>query len=116
MSKYISIEELYGFYLNAKQQICTDTRKLEAGSVFFALKGGNFNANEFAQKAINAGCSIAVVDEEKYVTDAKIVLVEDVFNCFLEEVSSLERVIYHIIANTTTVNITKVIMNLFLLV
>ena len=78
MSKYISIEELYGFYLNAKQQICTDTRKLAAGSVFFALKGGNFNANEFAQKAINAGCSIAVVDEEKYVTDAKIVLVEDV--------------------------------------
>ena len=78
MSKYISIEELYGFYLNAKQQICTDTRKLEAGSVFFALKGGNFNANEFTQKAINAGCSIAVVDEEKYVTDAKIVLVEDV--------------------------------------
>ena len=78
MSKYISIAELYGFYLNAKQQICTDTRKLEAGSVFFALKGGNFNANEFTQKAINAGCSIAVVDEEKYVTDAKIVLVEDV--------------------------------------
>jgi UDP-N-acetylmuramoyl-tripeptide--D-alanyl-D-alanine ligase len=78
MSKYISIEELYGFYLKAKQQICTDTRKLEAGSVFFALKGGNFNANEFAQKAINAGCSIAVVDEQKYVTDAKIVLVEDV--------------------------------------
>ncbi len=78
MSKYISIEELYGFYLSAKQQICTDTRKLEAGSVFFALKGGNFNANEFAQKAINAGCSIAVVDEQKYVTDAKIVLVEDV--------------------------------------
>jgi UDP-N-acetylmuramoyl-tripeptide--D-alanyl-D-alanine ligase len=78
MLKYISIEELYGFYLKAKQQICTDTRKLEAGSVFFALKGGNFNANEFAQKAINAGCSIAVVDEEKYVTDAKIVLVEDV--------------------------------------
>jgi len=78
MSKYISIEELYGFYLKANQQICTDTRKLEAQSVFFALKGGNFNANEFAQKAIDAGCSIAVVDEEKYVTSTKIVLVEDV--------------------------------------
>jgi len=78
MLKYISIEELYGFYLKAKQQICTDTRKLEAGSVFFALKGGNFNANEFAQKAINAGCSIAVVDEQKYVTDANFFLVEDV--------------------------------------
>ncbi len=78
MSKYISIEELYGFYLKANQQVCTDTRKLEAGSVFFALKGGNFNANEFAQKAIDAGCSLAVVDEEKFVTNAKIVLVADV--------------------------------------
>ena len=77
MSKYISILDLYGFYLNAKQQVCTDTRKLEKGSIFFALKGGNFNANEFAQKAIDAGCILAVVDEEKFITDPKIVLVED---------------------------------------
>ncbi|MBA2611101.1 MAG: UDP-N-acetylmuramoyl-tripeptide--D-alanyl-D-alanine ligase [Bacteroidetes bacterium] len=78
MPKHSSIEDLYDLYLKADQKICTDTRKLDAGSVFFALKGGNFNANEFAQKAIDAGCSIAVVDEEKYITDAKIVLVEDV--------------------------------------
>jgi UDP-N-acetylmuramoyl-tripeptide--D-alanyl-D-alanine ligase len=78
MSKYILIEELYGFYLKANQLVCTDTRKLEAGSVFFALKGGNFNANEFAQKAIDSGCILAVVDEEKYVTNPKIVLVNDV--------------------------------------
>ncbi len=78
MSKYISVEELYSFYLKAKQQVCTDTRKLEEGSIFFALKGGNFNANEFAQKAIDAGCSLAVVDEDKYVSDPKIVLVADV--------------------------------------
>ena len=78
MSKYISIEELYSFYLKANQLVCTDTRKLEASSVFFALKGGNFNANEFAQKAIDSGCILAVVDEEKYLTNPKIVLVKDV--------------------------------------
>lgn len=77
MSKYISITDLYNFYLKAKEQVCTDTRKLESESIFFALKGGSFNANEFAQKAIDAGCSLAVVDEEKYVTDPKIVLVEN---------------------------------------
>ncbi|MBL7918967.1 MAG: UDP-N-acetylmuramoyl-tripeptide--D-alanyl-D-alanine ligase [Bacteroidia bacterium] len=74
----MSIEKLYSFYLNADQKVCTDTRKLEPGSVFFALKGGNFNANEFAQKAIDAGCSLAVVDEEKYVTNDKIVFTNDV--------------------------------------
>lgn len=78
MLKLISIEKLYSFYLNADQKVCTDTRKLEPGSVFFALKGGNFNANEFAQKAIDAGCSLAVVDEEKYVTNDKIVFTNDV--------------------------------------
>ncbi|MDO9001226.1 MAG: UDP-N-acetylmuramoyl-tripeptide--D-alanyl-D-alanine ligase [Bacteroidota bacterium] len=80
MSKHISTEELYGVYLKANQKICTDTRKIEEGSVFFALKGGNYNANEFAQKAIDAGCSIAVVDEEKFVLDSKIVLVENVLS------------------------------------
>ena len=78
MSNYISIEDLYSFYLRAEQQICTDTRKLAEGSLFFALKGGNFNANEFAQKAIDSGCLLAVVDEEKYLTNPKIVLVSDV--------------------------------------
>jgi len=78
MADHISTEDLYKFYLKANQQVCTDTRKLEVDSVFFALKGGNFNANEFAQKAIDTGCSIAVVDEEKYVTNPKIVLVPDV--------------------------------------
>ncbi len=78
MAKHIATEELYSFYLKAGQKICTDTRKLEPGSVFFALKGGNFNANEFAQKAIDAGCSLAVVDEEKHVTNDKIVLTANV--------------------------------------
>ena len=69
MLQFATLEELYSAYLSANQTICIDTRKLEKGSIFFALKGSNFNANEFAQKAIEAGCSLAVVDEEKFVTD-----------------------------------------------
>ncbi|MCE3227315.1 MAG: UDP-N-acetylmuramoyl-tripeptide--D-alanyl-D-alanine ligase [Bacteroidetes bacterium] len=77
MPNYIAVEELYRLYLKANQTVCTDTRKLLKDSIFFALKGTNFNANEFAQKAIDAGCSLAVVDEEKYVSGPQTVLVED---------------------------------------
>ena len=78
MSENNLIEKLYKHYLNANQLVCTDTRKLLKGSIFFALKGDNFNANEFAQKAIDAGCNYAIVDEEKYATSDKIILVDDV--------------------------------------
>ncbi|MDX2174470.1 MAG: UDP-N-acetylmuramoyl-tripeptide--D-alanyl-D-alanine ligase [Bacteroidota bacterium] len=80
MSVKNSIEEIYKHFIDAKQQVCTDTRKLIPGSIFFALKGDNFNANEFAQKAMDAGCNFAIVDEEKYATSNKIVLVDDVLS------------------------------------
>ncbi len=95
MSQFILIEDLYKHYLNAQQIICTDTRKLISGSVFFALKGENFNANEFAQKAFEAGCSIAVVDEPKYVTNSKIVLVEDTLKT-LQQLANYHRKQLHI--------------------
>jgi UDP-N-acetylmuramoyl-tripeptide--D-alanyl-D-alanine ligase len=74
----ISIEDLYRIFLECDGQVCTDTRKIIKGSIFFALKGGNFNANEFALKAIESGCAYAVVDEAKYADGKKILLVNDV--------------------------------------
>jgi UDP-N-acetylmuramoyl-tripeptide--D-alanyl-D-alanine ligase len=41
--------------------VCTDTRKLAAGSVFFALKGENFDANAFAEQALRQGSAVVVV-------------------------------------------------------
>jgi len=90
MAQYISTEELYSIYLKAGQVVCTDTRKLEKNSIFFALKGANFNANEFAQKAIESGCSCAVVDEAKYVSGNKIVLVPDVLKA-LQQLANYHR-------------------------
>lgn len=74
----MSINDLYPIFINSGQKISTDTRKLEKGSVFFALKGDNFNANEFAQQAIEQGCALAVIDEEKYKLDERFMLVENV--------------------------------------
>lgn len=58
-------------------QVCTDTRKIVQNSLFFALKGANFNANEFAVKAIESGAAFALVDDEKFSDGKKIHYTED---------------------------------------
>ncbi|MFB6455502.1 UDP-N-acetylmuramoyl-tripeptide--D-alanyl-D-alanine ligase [Chitinophaga sp. Hz27] len=73
----MNIDQLYNIYLQSPS-IQTDTRKLKAGDIYFSLKGANFNGNEFAAKAIEAGAAFAVVDEEKYFTiPDKMMLVND---------------------------------------
>ncbi len=78
MIKPTSLEDLYSLFLQCGQRVCTDTRKMEAGSVFFALKGPNFNANRLAKDALEQGCSYAVIDDPDFFTDSKTLLVEDV--------------------------------------
>lgn len=73
----ISIEQLYSLFLK-HSQVCTDTRALIPGSIFFALKGENFNGNRFAEQALAAGCAYAVIDEEEYKKDDRFLLVPDV--------------------------------------
>ena len=45
--------------------VSTDTRKIEEGTMFIALKGGNFNGNNYVLEAFNKGAKIAIVDEVK---------------------------------------------------
>ena len=70
------ITDLYDQYLQ-NPKICTDTRKITLGCLFFALKGPHFNGNEFAKEALNNGASYAIVDDEFYVTDDRYILVKD---------------------------------------
>lgn len=74
-----SIESLYTVYKQSTG-VSTDTRKIEKGNLFFALKGPNFNANSFAAKALDMGASAVVIDEEEFAVagDARYVLVDDV--------------------------------------
>ncbi|SEN15499.1 UDP-N-acetylmuramoyl-tripeptide--D-alanyl-D-alanine ligase [Mucilaginibacter gossypiicola] len=58
--------------------ISTDTRRITPGSLFFALKGDKFDANTFAQKAVEAGAAYAVIDNSEYQLGNQYLLVEDV--------------------------------------
>lgn len=84
----MEISDLYNIY-KKYPEISTDTRNSPKDSIFFALKGANFNGNEYAEKAIDQGCAYAVVDEEKYATRPNIILVKD----SLETLQELAR--YH---------------------
>ena len=53
-----SIQQLYKLFLQYPL-ISTDTRKISAGSLIFALKGEKFDANTFAAKALEAGAAYA---------------------------------------------------------
>jgi UDP-N-acetylmuramoyl-tripeptide--D-alanyl-D-alanine ligase len=72
-----NIENLYQFFLQ-HPAIATDTRKINNGDIFFALKGPSFNGNQFAKQALEAGASLAVVDEVEYAINEQYFLVEDV--------------------------------------
>ncbi|MCM8567759.1 UDP-N-acetylmuramoyl-tripeptide--D-alanyl-D-alanine ligase [Gramella jeungdoensis] len=57
----------------------TDTRKIRKDSMFFALKGENFNGNEFAAEALEKGARYAVVDDKKYAQNKEeYIVVKDV--------------------------------------
>ena len=72
-----TLSTIYDAFLKA-DNICTDTRKIQKNDLFFALKGDNFNGNKFAKKAIEAGASFAIIDEEEFHIEGKTFLVDNV--------------------------------------
>ncbi len=79
----MNISKLYNLFLEYPK-VCTDSRNTEEGSLFFALKGDNFNGNIFAEKAL-LKCAYAIIDEEEYCTSGRYILV----NNALETLQSL---------------------------
>jgi UDP-N-acetylmuramoyl-tripeptide--D-alanyl-D-alanine ligase len=73
----MKIEQLYNLF-KINKSVSTDTRAIKKGSIFFALKGENFNGNKFAEDALKKGASYAIIDEEKYKLNDKFILVENV--------------------------------------
>lgn len=83
------MDELYRIFLEC-DGISTDTRKITPGSIFFALKGENFNANQFASQALEQGCSYAVIDEKEFAVSDKCILVQDVLKT-LQQLANFHR-------------------------
>ena len=85
----IQIEELHRLFMTCQQSICTDTRKISEGSIFFALKGPNFNGNTFALNAIEAGARYAITDEIT-AEHPQILMVQDVLKT-LQDLANYHR-------------------------
>ncbi|KAB1067522.1 UDP-N-acetylmuramoyl-tripeptide--D-alanyl-D-alanine ligase [Tamlana haliotis] len=85
----MNIAQIHSLFLNC-HSVCTDTRTLESNSMFFALKGDNFNGNIYAEKALDAGAKYAIVDEASANTSEQTILVDNVLDT-LQELASFHR-------------------------
>ncbi|NBT16570.1 MAG: UDP-N-acetylmuramoyl-tripeptide--D-alanyl-D-alanine ligase [Chitinophagia bacterium] len=73
----MDMQRLYSFY-QKHPKVQTDTRKIQPGEFFFALKGPNFNGNQYALKALEMGAAGVVVDEPIEGEGEHIFRVDDV--------------------------------------
>ena len=72
----MEIKKIYALF-KQHSSICTDSRENTKGGIFISLKGENFNGNKYALKAIQNGCSYAIVDEKKYDVHQNTILVNN---------------------------------------
>ena len=79
----MSIPEIYKLFLK-HPRICTDSRHIVPDSLFFALKGPNFNGNAYAREALEKGAAYAILDEAEFAGNDRCVLVEDALECLQE--------------------------------
>jgi len=83
------IENLYRIF-QKHPVITTDSRKVSPESIFFALKGENFNGNKFADNALQEGAAYVVVDEPASGKDDRYLLTDDVLST-LQELAQYHR-------------------------
>ena len=85
----MEIRNLHQLYLKSRV-VSTDSRNITPRSIFFALKGDQFNGNRFALEALEKGAMAAVVDEDPGVHDERIIIVDNVLLA-LQELASFHR-------------------------
>lgn len=73
----MELEQLHRLFLQ-HPKISTDTRKIEKDSIYFALKGPNFNGNSFVREALDKGAVYAIIDEGEFHMGDSTILVDDV--------------------------------------
>ena len=85
----MKIADLHKLYIQ-HGLVDTDTRRIRKNTIFFALKGDNFNGNKFANEALIKGAKFAIVDEVAFKTSENIILVDNVLKT-LQELASFHR-------------------------
>lgn len=72
----MSVSKLYELFLQ-HPKVTTDSRNCPKDSLFFALKGERFDGNQYAEKALDSGCSYVVIDNPDYYTGERTILVDN---------------------------------------
>lgn len=85
----MKIEKLHELFLKFPN-VSTDSRKITKDSLFFALKGDNFNGNSYAIKAIENGAAYAIVDEKEFADGDNRILVDNVLET-LQQLANYHR-------------------------
>ena len=85
----MEIQKIYRIFLESAG-VNTDTRTIAENQLFFALKGENFDGNEFALKALEAGACHAVVNNYVKEEDSRLIKVEDTLEA-LKELAAYHR-------------------------
>ncbi|MEO1033728.1 MAG: UDP-N-acetylmuramoyl-tripeptide--D-alanyl-D-alanine ligase [Bacteroidota bacterium] len=85
----MDIETLYQHF-KACTSVSTDTRKITADAMYFALKGDNFDGNQFVNQAFENGAKYCVVDDDKAVINDRCILVHDVLQT-LQQLATYHR-------------------------
>ena len=83
----MTIQEIYKVFRSCIG-VTTDSRTLKGGELFFALKGENFDGNEYALKALEAGAAYAVVNADSQVAresdDLRLIRTDDTLKTLQE--------------------------------
>jgi UDP-N-acetylmuramoyl-tripeptide--D-alanyl-D-alanine ligase len=85
----MNIQELHQLFLKSSG-VATDTRCIEPKQLFFALKGENFNGNEFTGLALQNGAGYAVIDEDEFLKNDRCIKVSSVLET-LQELANFHR-------------------------
>ena len=88
----MDIKDLHNKFLECNSIVDIDSRSIRNGSIFFAIKGDNFDGNQFAQEALNKGARFAVVDSNSIdIDDSKSLIVKDSLET-LQKLSTFHRI------------------------
>ena len=85
----MDINSIHNYFLKCNS-ISIDTRKIEPGSLFVAIKGDNFDANTFAKEALEKGASFVIIDNPNYFIDERTSVVKDSLKT-LQELAKFHR-------------------------
>ena len=72
----MDITRIHNLFLKCTS-VSIDTRKIEPNSLFVAIKGAHFDANIFANEALEKGASYVLIDDKSYFIDQRTIVVEN---------------------------------------